>query len=412
MKAFEHFLEAHIGLDARSLGPSAVEAALRTRMRATGTTSREAYLARLRSDPTEQAELVEEIVVTETWFMRDGEPFAELARVAAAHAGPGPLRVLSVPCATGEEPYSIAITLCEAGLAGRFSVDAVDISARALAHAERGVYGGRSFRGDSASLQRRWFTPEGDGMTILPEVKRHVTFRQGNLLHPALVRGAGYEVIFCRNVLIYLQREARARVISALMRALQAGGRFFAGHAEALQSMDARLVRSGPVGAFCYRLDDESSRRARGSMRPPRAAPMPRGRSRARQSEAPPALRNSRTLRRNQPGLPPKPSRAALEDARALADRGLLDQARARCAAYLTEARLDAAAHVLLGVILEAQGDLAGARLSFERALYLEPYHEEALEHLALLHTRRGEKDLAAGVSRRAERARARRNEP
>jgi chemotaxis protein methyltransferase WspC len=398
MKALEHFLEAHIGLDAGSLGPNAVEAALRARMRATGAVNRDAYLVMLRSDASEQAELVEEIVVTETWFMRDGEPFAELARLAAAHHGAAPLRVLSVPCATGEEPYSIAITLCEAGLMGRFSVDAIDISLRALAHAERGVYGGRSFRGESATLERRWFARVADGLSVLPEVKRHVTFRQGNLLHPELVRGAAYDVIFCRNVLIYLQREARARAITALSRTLVPGGRFFAGHAEALNAMDARFVRSGPVSAFCYRLEEEASRRGGASVRP-------------RRPEPPPALRQSRTLRRNQPGTHAKPSRAALEDARALADRGLLEQARARVIAYLAEARLDAAAHVLLGVILEAQGDLGAARQSFERALYLEPHHEEALEHLALLHARRGEKALAAGVSRRAERARARRND-
>src|SRR5688500_15336702 len=98
MKALEHFLETQIGLDCASLGPNAVEAAVRARMRATGATTREAYLTLVRSSATEVMELIEEVVVTETWFMRDGEPFAELSRVALAHGGPWPLRVLSMPC--------------------------------------------------------------------------------------------------------------------------------------------------------------------------------------------------------------------------------------------------------------------------------------------------------------------------
>jgi chemotaxis protein methyltransferase WspC len=276
-----------------------------------------------------------------------------------------------------------------------------------MAHAERGVYGARSFRGDSKALEQRWFARAPGGLSVLPIVKQHVSFRQGNMLHAELVCGASYDVIFCRNVLVYLQHAARTRAITALLHALAPGGRFFAGHAEVLQTIDPRVVRVGPVGAFCYRLEEDATRRARASTRLPRPPPL---RSRA-QGEPPPALRAKRTLRRNQPIAELKPSRAALEDARALAERGLLDQARARCTAYLGEARLDTAAHVLLGVILQAQGDLGGARQSFERALYLEPHHEEALEHLALLHARHGAEVLAAGVSRRAERARTRRSD-
>src|SRR5205085_2278121 len=130
----------------------------------------------------ELAALIEEVVVSETWFMRDGEPFAALAKAARAHAGSEPFRVLCVPCATGEEAFSIAITLQQAELRGGFSVDAVDISERALARAQAGVFGERSFRGADVELRRRWFTRTDGGYAIDPALKRHVTFRHGNVL--------------------------------------------------------------------------------------------------------------------------------------------------------------------------------------------------------------------------------------
>ena len=121
--------------------------------------------------------LVEEVVVPESWFFRDDRPFEVLADFARAGwlvdpARP-PLSALSLPCAGGEEPYSIAMTLLEAGLpAGRFRVDAVDVSARSLARAIAGVYGPNSFRGAGRRLRPAYFREQNGAFTLDPRSGR------------------------------------------------------------------------------------------------------------------------------------------------------------------------------------------------------------------------------------------------
>ena len=102
------------------------------------------------------------MVVTETWFFREKQPFAALVRLVIEEWLPahptGKLRLLSVPCSSGEEPYSMAMALMDAGfLAARFEISAVDISSRALAFAQRAIYGRNSFRGADLEFRARHF---------------------------------------------------------------------------------------------------------------------------------------------------------------------------------------------------------------------------------------------------------------
>ena len=104
------------------------------------------------------------MVVTETWFFREKQPFAALVRLVIEEWLPahptGRLRLLSVPCSSGEEPYSMAMALMDAGFpAARFEISAVDISARALAFAQRAIYGRNSFRGADLDFRTRHFRP-------------------------------------------------------------------------------------------------------------------------------------------------------------------------------------------------------------------------------------------------------------
>jgi chemotaxis protein methyltransferase WspC len=374
-------------------------------MKETGLGGEAEYIAFASADEQELAKLVEEVVVSETWFMRDGEPFAELARLARRHTGPGPLRVLTLPCATGEEPFSVAITLLEAGVSAGFSVDAADISQRALAQAAQGVFGERSFRGGDDGLRRRWFSRTPAGWAIDPALVQHVSFWRGNVLDPELARGRRYQAIFCRNLLIYLGSEARTRAIVNLKRILAPGGTLFVGHAESLERMDPTFTRSGPTAAFAYRLRPSVPvpARAASAQRPSFvstgtfASP---GTGRA-QRVAPAATTSPPTVR----GAAPDP----LELARQHADGGRLEDAQALCERQLMREPADASAHALLGVVLSARGDLQGARQSLERALYLEPEREETIAHLMVVHERLGDAARAQALGRRAARVRSRR---
>jgi chemotaxis protein methyltransferase WspC len=150
-RKIEDLLISRIGLDPVSMGPHLVLRAARRRMSEVGAADLGDYAARLLASEAEQQALIEEVVVPESWFFRDERPFRWLADHARARwvADPTrpPLRALSLPCAGGQEPYSIAITLRDAGLApGRLRIDAVDISARLLEIARRGVYSANAFR--------------------------------------------------------------------------------------------------------------------------------------------------------------------------------------------------------------------------------------------------------------------------
>lgn len=135
---FFSFLKDRIGLDVTSVGEAIIERALRQRATAANCADSDDYWYLLISSPQEQQALIEAVIVPETWFFRYPESFVTLGMLAreriASLAGVRPLRILSLPCSTGEEPYSIAMALFDAGVDARqFKVDAVDISPVSIA---------------------------------------------------------------------------------------------------------------------------------------------------------------------------------------------------------------------------------------------------------------------------------------
>jgi chemotaxis protein methyltransferase WspC len=258
----EALLAERIGLDPQAIGAGAIARALHARMSALGLHDRDEYLRRLSRSDDEQQELIEEVVIPESWFFRDERPFVALrAHLAARRDGDRetpPIRLLSVPCACGEEPYSIAITLLDLGFTpGRFQIDAVDISARHLAMAERGVYRAHSFRGKDLAFRDRYFHAgphphaQAHGLALDPSVRATVRFTRGNLLDPDLLSDRPrYDIIFCRNVLIYLDAASRRRAFATLDRLLGLAGILFVGHAERLAIADPRFEPWGENASF------------------------------------------------------------------------------------------------------------------------------------------------------------------
>lgn len=411
--AIEDLLARHLGLDAQSVGSRAIAVAIGARMTATGTRDASDYLALL-VRPDELARLTDEVVVPETWFWRDRVPFTHLASHAREHwRGMRPLRVLSVPSSTGEEPYTIAMALLDAGFPqADVVIDAVDVSERAIAAGRKGVYGPGSFRGEDQEFRGRWFRAAGEQWAVRAPLREAVTFSRGNILEPgAFEPGRKYHAIFCRNLLIYLTPEARADAISRLEGLLEPGGLFVAGHAEALQVMDRRFRPVELPGAFTFvRAADVRARRATVvPPGPPSASPVPVA---ARDTTKMHAFPPRSIPRRQPPAAPPPPplpppSRDLLAEAAALANRGELAAAAALCDEHL-RAGPDAPGYALLGTIRQADGRLEDAEAMFSRALYCDPGHYESLVHLALLRERRGDRAGAEQFKRRATKARAR----
>jgi chemotaxis protein methyltransferase WspC len=397
-------LAGRIGLDPASLGPAALPAAVAEGMRALGLSDPVAYAGALAARPEAFDALTDRLVVAETWFFRGGV-FADLARQVAA-ALPAlagrPFRALSLPCSSGEEPYSLAIALLEAGLPPeRWAVDGVDLCPRLIAAARRGEYREFSFRQTEPALRERYFRPVGDRWELSARVRGLVRFRVGNLLGPALAAdvSAPYDLVLCRNLLIYLTPAARRQAIDALERLLRPGGLLAVGHAEPQVLAGRPFRREGAESLFLFRHGPAPA--ACGPERGPAAdaAGSPR-RGEPAASAAGPRARNPQPA----PVPAPSPEEGPLARARRLADAGRLDEALAECQSHLRGAAASADAYSLLGVIQQARGDAGAAADAFRRALYLAPDHREALTHAMLLAAQRGDTAQATVLRERLRR--------
>lgn len=374
----ETILRQKIGLDANSIGSRTIARAVEKRRLACGLPDQASYLQRLQTSAQELENLIETVVVPETWFFRDQEPFVYLSKYVTTEwlkVNSRILRVLSVPCSTGEEPLSIAMTLLDAGLTSKqFSIDAVDISKRALLKAKQAVYSERCFRGGGIQAKPRYFTPIAGGYEVRPVLRDTVKFIQGNVLQPGFLTTGKYDVIFCRNLLIYLDQAARLQVVEALDRALAPSGLFFVGAAETTQITAKHLTFVRHPFAFAYRKENRSESNVK---------PF------AQATTSTPETKSSLNVQ------PPQPIRSSttskLEIAKQLADRGHLNEAATLCESYVSTNRTNAQAYILLGEVYQGLDRLELAEQSYQKAIYLNPHTIEALIHLALLKEQRGD---------------------
>jgi chemotaxis protein methyltransferase WspC len=241
-RRFVDLLHRTIGLDAASLGHNAIERAIDQRAAAwcadghAGATLAD-YWDAAQASPSMVQALVETVVVPETWFYRDADAFRALARLAHERLDERgtalPLRILSLPCSTGEEPYTIAMTLLDAGIdAAHMRIDAMDISERSLALAQRAVYSRNSFRGNAFPFRDIHFTRTEDGWRLAPRIAETVRFSRANLMQLDATALGVYDFVFCRNVLIYFDRDAQQKALHALNNVLVENGTLFVGPAE------------------------------------------------------------------------------------------------------------------------------------------------------------------------------------
>lgn len=181
-------------------------------------------------DPAAIATLVEHAAVLETAFWRHPEQLEAVA--SAVSARPGPVRIWSAGCATGEEPYSVAIALLEAGRhdAGD-RILATDVSMRALDAARAATYADRALRRLPFDVAERWLLP-GKRRRVAPGARALVAFQQHNLVRDPPPAGAPFDVVLCRNVLIYFEPETAAAVLDRLVGALVPGGLLVLGPVE------------------------------------------------------------------------------------------------------------------------------------------------------------------------------------
>ena len=235
---------------------------LSTRLAKRGFETYGAYAAFLRSDPRREDEwndLSSVLTNNETYFFRERAQVKALCgAILDEFLTRSPrVRLWSAASSSGEEAYSLAISLLETGKVKEtdVSIRATDISPRVLDLAERAYYRTLSFRATEPEMIRRWFTAQGDGFVVDERIRRMVRFGRLNLLDAAAVGGEGpFDAIFCRNVLIYFDKPTQKRVVESFAKALRPGGYLFLGHAESLFHLTDRYEPIIGPDAILYRL--------------------------------------------------------------------------------------------------------------------------------------------------------------
>ncbi|MCU1728308.1 protein-glutamate O-methyltransferase CheR [Pseudomonas sp. 7P_10.2_Bac1] len=406
---FFDFLKQRIGLDVASVGLAIIERAVRQRCLALNMHDNDHYWQRLISSPDEQQALIESVIVPETWFFRYPESFATLGRLARQRlAETGlhrTLRILSLPCSTGEEPYSIAMALFDAGLAGhQFRVEALDVSPLSVERAQSALYGKNSFRGQEIDFRERYFTPLNDGYQLAERVCEQVNFNVGNLLDPMLLsHHVPYDFVFCRNLLIYFDLNTQHQALDVLKRLTREDGVLFIGPAEGslLNRLGMRSISAPQSFAFCHSQEPLPVARPLPAASTPPPKPLPR--------PVPPTTVRPFAPRAPAPVPVPPPAQpgtgaasALLAHIAALANEGKSTDARQACEQFLQQHGPHAQAFYWLGLLSDVEGQAAQAQSFYRKALYLEPQHSEALAHLAALLASQGD---VAGAQRLQERA-------
>ena len=368
---------------------------------------RSRFLDALRTgDPRSVSTLIESTVICETYFFRHPEHFRALQELCFRRADPRrALLIWSAGCATGEEPYSLAMALLSAGRAGCGDrVLATDVSERALQTARIACYGEWSMRGLDQLLRNRYFSGEKPAQ-VISEVRKLVVFQQHNLISdrpPGL-----FDVIVCRNVLIYFEAETSAQVLHNLASALSPEGLLVLGHAELplAASLDLEWIdRSGTTILCRPHANLPAAPKpvhrplCKGpSTSPPASSPTKRA--------APVVLIPAVVAPAPEPAPPPAPAADAdgnlFDAAREAARRGDLAEAE-RLAVQSGESELMPEAHLLLSMTAEARGDLAGATEAARRALYLDPGMAVAHAMLVSLYSRLGRAEESERARRNA----------
>lgn len=392
----------------------------------------------------ETGALAAELTVAETYFFRNQEQFRAFAEsvlpsLTTAHRHAKKLRILVAGCASGEEAFTLAIILRgeTAGQSWNASIRAADVNPKMIQKARKGLYSAWSLRETPPEIRRRWFAQEGGDFLLGDAVRERVAFEERNLADDDrdLWKPDSYDVVFCRNVLMYFTPERAMDLVKRITRAIVPGGYLFLGHAETLRGLSNEFNLLHTHGTFYYRRRASSKAEASQQTSPAENLPSPvwpalpalvegsgtwvetiqgatariealaetlRESSLSRSSAPPPAmpawdLGGSLELLRKERfadalnlllSLPAESSHdpeVLLLRAVLLTQSGQFDLAESVCGELLEIDELNGGAHYLLALCREAAGDGSGAIEHDQIAAYLNPNFAMPRLHLGLL---------------------------
>ncbi|MBW6468814.1 MAG: tetratricopeptide repeat protein [Coriobacteriia bacterium] len=389
---FREYIHEHSGIHLDDGRTDALRISLMTRATRFCHESLDHYYELLVADEAEFRELMNLITINETSFFRFPAQFDALRTFVVPEIldtrspALGSFRTWSAGCSTGEEPYSIAMTLLDAGidsLGHHAEVLGTDVSTHALERAKAGIYTPRSLLNVPHEIVTRYFEPTATGHRVTDPVRDVVDFRYQNLIkepYPSALMG-NWDVIFCRNVTIYFRIESTRRVVESLFERLNPGGYLFIGHSETLTGISDRFETVEVGGVFLHRKPTAAVR-----VSVPERPQSARAVAAAGAPQFP-----ARAVEPGAPASEPSGAAAHLRAAQALADNGDFDAALER----VTEAvRIDpalAAARYVLGLIHLRAGRTDDAVAEFGRTVGIDDDFVLAHLNLGNIHRARGE---------------------
>ena len=453
LRTFRNVVASRLGLHFDETQNGLLADTLRERLQVRGTSPTRAYLALLANDREELRALACRVTVAETYFFRVWDQFRVLVNTALparirARRGGSKLRILSAGCASGEEPYSVAIILREhfPELEVRdIEILGVDINHSALAKARRGRYHAWSLRDTPAELRERYFRLNGSEYVLDETIRAMVAFEEQNLATGTLGLSniRRFDIVLCRNVMMYLVPEAAQTLIAGLTKSLEPNGFLFLGSAETLRGLSHDFHLRHTDGSFYYEKREEAIMDAaafpgtqmpaefaeclesdwagtiqKASERIEELSRTPNGVAPAYAIDGPAATGAPGPARPSQhlgsafefvrqerfrealelmQGLPPEDSRdpdAQLLRAGLLVNCSDLSSAEAVCRDILDSDELNAGAHYLMALCREYAGDASGAVEHDRAAIYLDSSF--AMPHLHLGRLARRSADFAA----------------
>lgn len=384
------WLRNEIGLEVESIGISMLEASIDKTLRNTTINANEGFDVSIQSENFRE-ELLENTIVPETWFFRDKQSYELLDSCIKEFTG-RKMRILSAPCSTGEEPYSVAITLAENGLLGLNSeVVAVDISQKSIDKAKDAVYSSHSFRNFNFEKWGKYFEQEGKLFKVKDIIKDYIGFHRFNLIDSEFpYRFGKFHAIFSKNILIYLTQEARVTYIENLKKLLYPEGTLFCGLSEVNCFLQNGFEKVSHRHAFACRIKDNTSPKFVGLKNEfPDFKSAKEGNIRFATGKhnllhKKEAVKHS--LTKNEPALMLSDN---VEDIKLYADQGKFSEALEKCRVYsLTNP--SAEIFYLGGVVCEALNQFGEAETWYLKAVYLDPIHYETLLNLALYYEKSG----------------------
>jgi chemotaxis protein methyltransferase CheR len=260
---FTNLIYSTCGIQLNASKQLMVETRLRKRLKETGAKTYGDYWKLLSAEDRQQEELIrliDAITTNKTDFFREPAHFDHLVQQVLPELGPRlrahrkPLRVWSAGCSTGKEPYTLAMVLkdCQrAGMIDEFSILATDICTEVLARASQAVYQEEDIEPIPETLRKKYLLksrgPEASSFRIVPELRSTVNFERLNFMDTSYAVDGPFDIVFCRNVIIYFDRTTQEQVVNKLADCLARGGYFFTGHSETLSGLSTHLVSVAPT---------------------------------------------------------------------------------------------------------------------------------------------------------------------